>query len=393
MSSFALLRLARPVMGAFAAMGILWGTVAAALPDLKAMLGVGEAGLGGLLFFSPFASMAVMLLAPRIGAALGRHALVLAAIVMAAATALPGQANTVWLFPVAMMCCGGATGLVDILINARAVQIEVRHDVRLLNLAHASYSFGYAGGAVLTGVLRARMWPPGELMAVMALVAIAFALLALERDGTIHGLRPVNGTPRDDPRRLLPLIGGAIVIAAYLAETSAQNWGALHIEKSLGGSPAEGAFGPAVIALTMGLTRIAGQGFVQRRNPFILLKLGAITAAAGGCVVALAPSPGVAYAGFIIMGIGSAVLAPTAFSLVGHHAAPEMRARAVARATFLGYSAYFFGPPLFGVVAGALSLRASFLLATVLVLAVLPLAGTFARVAMRPDPDHGRTEA
>ena len=48
------------------------------------------------------------------------------------------------------------------------------------------------------------------------------------------------------------------------------------------------------------------------------------------------------------MGIGASVLAPTAFSLVGQLSAPEARARAVARATLLGYFGYFFGPPLLG---------------------------------------------
>jgi len=37
-----------------------------------------------------------------------------------------------------------------------------------------------------------------------------------------------------------------------------------------------------------------------------------------------------AYAGFIIMGLGSSVIAPTAFSLTGRLAQPEARARAVA---------------------------------------------------------------
>ena len=80
-------------------------------------------------------------------------------------------------------------------------------------------------------------------------------------------------------------------------------------------------------------------------------------AAVGAMIAAQATSPMMAYAGFIIMGIGSSVIAPTAFSLVGRLAPPEDRARAVARATLLGYFGYFFGPPTLGFIAGAFGLR------------------------------------
>ena len=51
------LAVARPAVAAFAAMGILWGTFAAVLPDLKAMLGVSEARLGLLILFTPVAAV------------------------------------------------------------------------------------------------------------------------------------------------------------------------------------------------------------------------------------------------------------------------------------------------------------------------------------------------
>jgi MFS family permease len=86
-----------------------------------------------------------------------------------------------------------------------------------------------------------------------------------------------------------------------------------------------------------------------------------------------------AYAGFIVMGIGSSVIAPTAFSLVGASAAPEARARAVARATLFGYLGYFIGPPGFGFIAGSLGLRYAFVFAAVILLLVPVLARIMAR--------------
>jgi MFS family permease len=378
----ATLAIARPAVAAFAAMGILWGTFAAVLPDLKAMLGVDEARLGLLILFTPVAAVTAMLLAPGIGARLGRVALPVSTLLMALAFMLPGQTAVLWLFPLAMMCCGAATGLTDVLMNARVATLENERNLQLMNLSHAAYSFGYAGGALGTGLLRSLDWPPGWVMTAMALAALVLACLTIEKDGTIHGLlRPKDGTPGH--LGLIPVIGGGIVLIAFLTENAAENWSALHIEKTLGGSPAQGALGPAALALTMGFSRLAGQGLVSRVNPFTLLKGGALISALGALGAAFAGTPAMAYAGFIVMGIGSSVIAPTAFSLVGRLADPQARARAVARATLLGYFGYFFGPPTLGLIAGAFGLRMAFVFAALMLLMVLVLAPVMARTEGR----------
>ncbi|MBA3910807.1 MAG: MFS transporter [Rhodobacter sp.] len=369
---------ARPAIAAFAVMGVLWGTFAAVLPDLKAMLGVDEGQLGLLIFLTPIAAISAMLAAPAFGAATGRAALPLSVALMALGFALPGQTASLWLFPLALACAGAATGLTDVLMNARVAAMENARGLHLMNLTHAAYSFGYAGGAILTGVLRAAGWGPGWVMATMAGVGLIGALFTLERDGRIDGLRrPKDGTAL--PLGLVPVIGGGIVLIAFMTENAAENWSALHIEKTLGGSPTEGALGPAALALTMGFARLGGQGLAGRVGPFTILRTGAVLAAIGALVVSQAGGPGMAYLGFIVMGIGASVLAPTAFSLVGQLSDPQARARAVARATLLGYFGYFFGPPLLGVIAGSFGLRMAFVFAACLLAAIFLLTPLIAR--------------
>lgn len=364
---------ARAPLAAFAAMGVLWGSFAAALPDLKAQIAVDEAGLGLVLLPTPLAAVTAMLLAPMIGAALGRVALPVAAGLMALAFALPGQVQEVWLFPLAMMCAGAATGLTDVLMNARVAALENARGLHLMTLCHAAYSFGYAGGALVTGGLRGAGWGPAWVLGTMAGAAFLLALATAERDGAIEGLRKPKG--RGAGRLgLVPVIGGGMVLIAFLTENAAEAWSALHIEQTLGGSPEEGAMGPAALALTMGLARLAGQGIVARVDPVRLLTGGALVAACGTLVAAAATSPAMAYAGFIVMGIGASVIAPLAFSLVGRMAAPEARARAVARATLLGYFGYFIGPPTLGFIAGAFGLRFAFVFAAAMLMVVLVLA-------------------
>lgn len=368
---------ARAPLAAFAAMGVLWGTFAAVLPDLKTQLGVVEPELGLLMLATPLAAVLAMLAAPAIGAALGRVALPVAALAMALAFALPGQVATAALFPLATLCTGAATGLTDVLMNARVTAIETERRLHLMTLCHAGYSLGYAAGALATGAMRDAGWPPGWVMGACAGGAFVLALLTIERDGAIRGLgRPAAGAAG---MGLLPVIGGGIVLIAFMTENAAENWSALHIEKTLNGSPAEGAMGPATLALTMGIARLAGQGLVARLRPGRVLVGGAVVSACGALLAAVAVSPAMAYAGFIVMGLGSSVIAPTAFSLTGRLAAPGAEARAVARATLFGYFGYFIGPPSLGFLAGAFGLRAAFVFAAAMLLAVLVLAPLMTR--------------
>lgn len=371
MTALTTLRIARPAVAAFAAMGVLWGSFAASLPDIKTMLDIDESRLGALMFMTPIAAVFAMLVAPAAGVGFGRWALPISCALMCLGFALPGQTANLWLFPLAMMACGAGTGLTDVLMNARVAALESSRGVHLMNLCHAAYSFGYAAGAVLTGVMRQAAWSPAWVLGVMAGLAVVISLGTLETDGRIDGLKRPKG-PGAARLGWVPVIGGAMVLIAFLTENAAENWSALHIEKTLGGSPAHGAMGPAAMALTMGVARLFGQGLAGRIPAGRLLAGGAAISAAGALGAAMATTPAMAYAGFIVMGIGSSVIAPTAFSLVGQKAAPEARARAVARATLLGYFGYFFGPPLIGFVAGQFGLRFAFVFAA-MILAGVPL--------------------
>lgn len=377
----ALIAAARPVLPPFVAMGVLWGAFAACVPDQIARLGLTEAGMGSLLLFTPVAAVLAMQAAPFAARVLGRVALPVATAAMGLAFVLPGQAGAAFTFALAMLAAGATTGLLDVLMNARVAAIENTRSLHLMNLCHAGYSLGYAAAALATGGLRSAGHGPGVVMALMGAVAVLVALAAWERDGRVEGLsRPARGAP-GAALGALPVLGGAVVLIAFLSENAAEAWSALHIERTLGGSPAEGAAGPAMLALTMGLARLAGQGLITRVDPFRLLAGGAVLAAAGALLAAGATTPLMAQAGFVVMGLGASVIAPTAFSLVGRLAEPQARARAVARATMLGYMGYFFGPPALGLIASAIGLRGAFVAAAAALLAVLVLAPLMRRAA------------
>ena len=64
MSILSTLRVARAPVAAFAARGVLWGSFAAVLPDIKTMLEIDESRLGLLMFMTPVAAVLSMLVTP-----------------------------------------------------------------------------------------------------------------------------------------------------------------------------------------------------------------------------------------------------------------------------------------------------------------------------------------
>lgn len=381
MSFLASLRLARAPLVAFAAMGVLWGAYAALVPDTKAMLGASDAQFGSLMLATPVAAVVSMLLAPWLARHVGRHVLAVAVAAMGLAFVAPGWMQQPLFFALAMVLAGASTGFLDVTMTARVSGIETRHGVHLMNLNHAAYSFGYAGAAIGTGVARSLGATPAGVLTLAGLAVTALALLAVERDDEANAF--IEKRPRRHPVGMVPVWGGLIVLIAFLAENAAENWSALHIERTLGGSKAEGSFGPAVLALTMGMGRIAGQALIARMSERTLLYAGAVIAALGLALSALAPTPLVAYAGLVVLGIGCSVLAPTGFALIGRLSPAALRTEILARATALGYMGYFFGPPILGLVSEALGLPVAFLGVGAVVLLILALVPLLIAAGMR----------
>ena len=378
MTNLDTLRAARAPLASFAAMGVLWGAYAGMVPATKAQLSVDDSTWGLLFLCSSSAAVFAMLFAPRIGAALGGRVLPVVTFVMGLAFALPGHmTQVIWFIP-CMMLLGMSSGSLDVLMNARVSAIETERGLHLMNLSHGAYSFAYAAGAAATGIARGAGLGPAQVLTGAACIAMLMALLTVERDGRIPGL----GRRREDRAGalgVLPVVGGFVILIAFLSENAAEAWSALHIERTLGGAPGFGSYGPALLGLTMGVGRMFGQVLVARLSEAVLLRWGTLVAAVGAVVAALAPTPMVAYGGFVILGAGVSVIAPVALALIGRLVDPRLRTQAIARASMLGYLGYFFGPPALGAISSLFGLRIAFGVVALVLLGLLPLVPVMLR--------------
>ncbi len=248
-----------------------------------------------------------------------------------------------------------------------------------MNLNHGLYSLAFAAAAAWTGAARAAGWSVTAILATTALLVLTLATLALEREGRIDGLGGGSGTTRR-PLGLVPVLGGLLILAGLMSENAVEAWSALYVERDLGGATGAGSYAPALMALTMGLGRLAGQAVATRIADRHLLRGGLVIAALGVALVIVARTPLSAYAGFVVMGLGGSVVVPTAMAMIGRLSAPDRRSRAIARASVLGYIGYFVGPPMLGFAAELAGLRASFAIIALILLAGLGVATRLARI-------------
>ena len=371
------LRVSGPALACFVALGAVWGAIAALLPDLRAAIGAGDALLGVILFTTAAVSAGAMLAAPAVGRIVGRVALPLATAAMVASLLLPGQTALAWQFALAMALVGGTSGLVEVLMNARVAALEAATGRPLMNLNHAGYSLSFFAVAVGTGLAREAGLTPAVIFSVLAAGCVPLVLLALRRPpgvagpaapGADEGARGASGFAVAP----LVLLGGGVILLASLAEAGTETWSALHLERSIGTSPALGALGPAILGLTMGLGRLAGQALSRRVPEARLMQAGGTHAALGAVLGAVAPGPITAFAGIALVGAGASVIVPIALAVVGRGAAGAERARRIAHASVIGFVGYVGGPALMGMISALADLRTAFLILG-LVLLLLPL--------------------
>jgi MFS family permease len=371
---------ARLLLG-FAALGVFWGAWGAALPAVQQRSGASDAELGLALLLVGLGALASM---RATGVLLDRVGPRLTPITVAAfglSALLPAFADSALELSLFLIVLGATSGAMDVAINADAVRAELASGRPLLNLAHAAFSAAVVVASLSTGVLRWAGAGPEAIFALSAAIVLACAVAL--RSGEP---RPVNAGPSPRlfepvPRWLIAL--GLVGAASFWIESAWDNWGAVHLERTLEAAPATSALAPAFFATSMTVGRLTGNAVLSRWSERRVLIAGAFIAAAGSAVAAVAPSIPVALVGILAAGAGCSVLAPTVISVTGRAASPNERATVVGSVTTLMYLGFLAGPAAVGGIAQLETLR--FSLGAVAALALV-LGLSLLTVVRLPEP-------
>ncbi|WP_420828386.1 MFS transporter [Devosia salina] len=350
------------------------GALMARLPDIQTHLGVSEGQLGLTMIGMSIGSLISLTIGAPIIERLGFRTT--AFFTTLGPTVL--LATIPWL-PVApavfavLFIVGLLAGALEINLNVEIDRLEALTGKRYMNRAHGFWSVGFFFTALFGAMIRQSGLSAGLHMAIVALIIV------LVGGYLIHGATNAPKTARSQSEAgghrfafpnlgLLPLC--LIGFAAFLVEGAGIDWSSIYMRDVFAVEPIVGGMGLTLFAFCMAVMRLSADPIVARYGPrnvaMVLLSLASL----GALLVGLAPLPGLALAGFALMGAGCSAVYPLAVSAAAQRT-DRPAAVNVAALGQVSFVVFFLAPPALGFVAEFIDIRASYLVCLPLLLAGL----------------------
>ena len=365
------------VYGGFFVYSFCMGSLPPRLPDLQRMMQIEEGALGfGLIGAAAGTLVSLSFFGPileRIGYRRSILTLIpLLALLYAIASFAGGPlAFFLLLFPVGIVIGG-----IEIILNLEADRTEHVIGHRIMNRAHAFWSFGFFSAGIISAlVAQSGLSPQIHLFLMVPLVIVGVALILGRFDPAPHRTGASNEKP---PHFAVPtmaiMVLVAVTLSAMIMEGAGIDWAAIYMRDVFAVSPFLSGFAVALGAGAQAVTRFFADPFVERYSPTAVSRVLLGVLGAGVLLVFFAPSDWLALAGFALMGVGTSVIFPLAMS-----AAAQLTDRPaptnVASLAQISFVAFLLGPPLLGYVAEHFGIRWSFGIGLPLVLVSIVCAG------------------
>ena len=362
----------------FLVSGIGMSAWAPMVPYAKSRLGLDDAQLGLILLVFGGGSMASMpfvgWLSHRFG---NRRVIVASGLLLCLALPVLALAPSAVVLTAALAYFGVMLGVVDVAMNAHAVEVERLDGRVLMSGFHGLFSVGGLTGAALMSALLATGLPLA--WCATAVAALLAALVLFLRGGLLpHGGEANEGHAAFGVPRGLVLLLGLLCFVSFMAEGSMLDWSAVFLRDFRGFAPSSAGIGYACFSIAMALGRLTGDRLVQRIGSVGTVRAGAALAAAGFALVAAVPWAPASLLGFVLIGLGASNIVPVMFSAAGRLPGTSP-AVALATVTMLGYVGLLSGPALIGFLSKISSLP----MAMAAVAALLLMVSASARIVRR----------
>ncbi|WP_431969219.1 MFS transporter [Actinacidiphila sp. bgisy160] len=305
-----------------------------------------------------------------------------------------GAGGALWQLATALAVFGICVGALDASMNMLGVSLQRAYGRSIMLGFHAAYSFGGILGASLAWA--GAHWHLSLAVLYGPVVAVLIPLTLVAGRWYVDGKAGTHDTLAVPPastaapvamRLLLPLC--LVMAFAYIGDSTVSNWSAKYLQDVLGGSEQLATVPYNVYMVTTLLGRSVGDLGVRRFGAAAVVRVGALVAAAGFAVVAVAPGAWVGMAGFTLLGLGLCVIVPQTFAAAGR-LFPGASDTAIARLNIFNYVGFLVGSPLVGALGDAWSYRGAMLVPMLLVAATLLYARSFGTEAARYGVDHER---
>jgi len=341
---------------AFISAGMVFGSWAPRIPEIKDRLSLSAGSLAIALLMPAVGSILSMSMAGRLAAWWGSaRATRVLTVYMLSVAWLPGLAGSLPVLCALMFLWGLGMGSMDVAMNAQAVSVEKAYGRPIMSAFHASWSLGSLAGAAvgIAGVATHFSITLQQL----CVAAVLLLICGYSSRWLLPDPAPDVAELSDEDDRIgifqvldarLVLLGLA-AMTAMLSEGSVGDWSGILLRDNLHAAAAHVGLAYAAFMAMQTIGRMAGDRVVlvfgRMRSIVAVTAIGSVGLALGLATHTVAG----AVVGFGLLGIGLSIMVPVAFS-----SAADGRAKAgpaIAAVSSLGYFAFLAGPTLIGGVA------------------------------------------
>ena len=343
--------------------GFGYSTWASRIPAFQQMLHLNEKQLGYLLLAAPIGVLVTVPFTGKLLSAYSSKSITLfGAVFYNIVLGLLAFTTQIWQLAVILFLFGSSRNLLNLSMNAQAVEIQNLYDRSIMTSFHGLWSMaGFAGAAVgyvFTTFISSTAESLHYHFLVVSIVLMIFSLVCYRylyyKKPEVKEKRPLFSLPDK------PLIKFSLIAFASMAcENVMYDWSGIYFQKviGVGEGAATAAFVIYMVAMTTG--RLTGDKVVNKFGIIPILKWSGLLITSGMLLAVIVPYQAVPLVGFIMIGFGVSCIVPIVCSLAGSSSKASSGA-ALASVSTIGYFGFLVVPPSVGFIAQQAGLQWSF---------------------------------
>jgi MFS family permease len=350
------------VFAGFFVYSFCMGSLPPRLPDLQRMMQVKEGLLGfGLIGLAAGTLVSLGVSGPIIERIGYRRSILTLIPLLSLLYAIASFARGPLAFFLLLFPAGLVIGGIEIILNLEADRTEHMVGYRIMNRAHAFWSFGFFSAGILSSLIaQSRLLPQIHLLLMVPLVIAGVVLILGRFDPAPHRSGASEQKPPQVAAPTLAIMAlVAVTLSAMIMEGAGIDWSAIYMRDVFAVPPFLSGFAVALGAGAQAVTRFFADPFVERYSPTVVSRVLLRVLGAGVLLVFFAPSHWLALVGFALIGAGTSVIFPLAMSAAAQ-LTDRPAATNVASLAQISFVAFLLGPPLLGFIAERFGIRWSF---------------------------------